>query len=330
MTTVISLQPIYQFVLIALIIIGSIKYLKYRGFFTDDDQSVFDKLVTELALPAVIFSSLAKLEFSISTIAPACVLFITLLLALIIAYIFCRICKFSRPISGTIIMASGFGSTATMASPLIYELFSSQPDVIQKGLTIGTLGSAIPFFTLGVIIASYFGAQYAEREVRISDTLKNFFMTPIFISFIVGILVAFLLQEFHIPGTVYFVDIFTNFFTIISVSMNLLIWIALGLMLRPIKIKFIIPILFVIICIKMLFEPIVATLLSTSLGLSLITQNLLILENAMPSGAIAAVLASRYGCDSSLAGWLIVGTYVISLITMPLVFMALQINCIFS
>jgi malate permease and related proteins len=325
MTSVISLQPIYQFVLIALIIIGSIKYLKYKGFFTDNDQSVFDKLVTELALPAVIFSSLAKLDFSISTIAPACVLFVTLLITLILAYIFCRFCKFSPPISGTIIMAAGFGSTATMASPLIYEFFSSQPDVIQKGLTIGTLGVAFPFFTLGVLIASYFGAQNTEREVRISDTLKKFFMTPIFISFIVGILLAFLLQEFRIPGTVYFVDIFTNFFTIINVSINLLIWIALGLMLRPIKIKFFIPILFVIICIKMLFEPFIATFLATSLGLSLINQHLLILENAVPSGAIAAVLASRYGCDSSLAGWIIVGTYVASLITMPLVFMIYQV-----
>jgi len=38
----------------------------------------------------------------------------------------------------------------------------------------------------------------------------------------------------------------------------------------------------------------------------------------MPSGAIAAVVANRYGCDGPLEAGLVIATYIISLITIPL------------
>ena len=153
-------------------------------------------------------------------------------------------------------MISGFGSTATMASPILMDLFSSQAAVIEKGVTIGTLGVAFPFFTIGVIIASYYGAKETGKDVRISDTLKEFLATPIFISFIVGMVVALFLTRLQIPGAEGFSDVFTHFFTIINLSLNLLIWIAIGLMLRPVKLKFFLPLLLIVISIKLLFEPV--------------------------------------------------------------------------
>jgi predicted permease len=41
---------------------------------------------------------------------------------------------------------------------------------------------------------------------------------------------------------------------------------------------------------------------------------------AMPSGAIAAVIADRYGCDGKLAAAIVIGTYLLSLVTLPLTF----------
>jgi predicted permease len=39
----------------------------------------------------------------------------------------------------------------------------------------------------------------------------------------------------------------------------------------------------------------------------------------MPSGAIAAVVAGRYGCDGALASALVIATYIVSLATIPIV-----------
>jgi hypothetical protein len=321
MTENISFIPIYQFVIIALMIVVIIRILKWKGVFTDKDQPVFDKLVTELAVPAVIFSIFATYDFSADTLFPAGILFLTLISALVLSYIICRLCHFPPKVTGTIVMISAFGSTATMASPILMNLFSSQTAVIEKGLTIGTIGVAFPFFTIGVLIASHFGAQDTGKEVRIADTLKEFLGTPIFLSFVAGLVVALVMTRFQIPGAGGFTDIFTHFFTIINLSLNLLIWIAIGLMLRPVKITYFLPLFLLVICIKLLFEPTIATYFAVSAGVSLINQQILLLESSVPSGAIAAVLASRYGCDSSLAGWMVVGTYLVSLITIPLVFL---------
>lgn len=317
----ISLLPVYQFVIIALIIVGIVKVLKWKEIFSDLDQPVFDKIVTELALPAVIFSIFATYDFSVDTLLPAGILFATLIAALVFAFIICNLCHFPPKVTGTIVMVAGFGSTATMGSPLLIEFFSSQPAILEKGLTIGTLGVAFPFFTVGVIIASYFGTKESAKEVRISDTLKEFLGTPIFISFIAGLAAALILMHFHIPGAGIFTDLFTEFFTIIDLSLNLLVWISIGLMIRPITPKAFLPLFLIVAGIKLLFEPLFATLFAIALGEPLITQQLLLLLNAVPSGAIAAVLASRYGCDRSLAGWMVVGTYLVSLVTIPVIFL---------
>lgn len=46
---------------------------------------------------------------------------------------------------------------------------------------------------------------------------------------------------------------------------------------------------------------------------------ILLIEAAMPSGTVAAVLADRYGCDGSIASALVIATYGLSLLTIPLI-----------
>lgn len=312
---------IYQFVIIALLIVGIVRVLKWRGLFSDSDLPVFDKIVTEIAVPAIIFSVFATAKFTPDTLLPSAILFLVLIIALGISYAVCRLCRCSYGVTGTVVMIAGFGSTATMANPLLQYLFISQPGIIDRGFIIGTLGVAFPFFTLGVLIASYFGAKEAGKDVRISDTLRDFLGTPIFISFIAGGAVALFLMYFQVPGGQAFFDIFTHFFTILSLSLGLLIWIAIGLMLRPIPLRVFLPVFGMVIAIKLLFEPFAATLLAVTAAQPLVMQQVLLLLSAVPSGAVASVLASRYGCDSSLAGWMVVGTYLACLLTIPLVFL---------
>jgi malate permease and related proteins len=320
MTGSLPMYPVYQFIIIALVVVAVVRLLKRKGIFGDLDQPVFDKIVTELAVPAVIFSIFATYNFSPETLFPALILFCILIIALVVAYIVCRIFRFDSKLTGTIVLLSGFGSTATMAGPLFMELYPSHPEITAMGNTIGTLGVAFPFFSLGVIIASWFGAKAAGEDVRITKTLKEFLATPIFISFIAGALVAVLLMHFHVPGADAFVDIFSHFFTIINLSLNLFIWIAIGLMIRPMSWKIFAPLFIIVIIIKLLFSPVLAIFFATSAGVPLLIQQILLLESAVPSGIIAAVLASRYGLDGSLAGWMVVGTFLMSLLTIPLVF----------
>ena len=56
-------------------------------------------------------------------------------------------------------------------------------------------------------------------------------------------------------------------------------------------------------------------------GLPAFERGVAVILAAMPSGAIAGVVADRYGCDGKLAAAIIVCTYVISLVTLPLIIM---------
>jgi len=131
------------------------------------------------------------------------------------------------------------------------------------------------------------------------------------------------LGYFQVPGVDIFNDIFTHFFTVISLSLSLFVWFAIGLMLRPVKIRYFLPLFLIVVGVKLFFEPLVVSGLVISVVSPLVVKQILLLDGAMPSGAIAAVIASRYGCDRSLAGWIVVGTYLVSLVTIPLLFMGL-------
>lgn len=310
--------PLIQMVITFLLIVGIIRLLKWRGVFNDSHQPVFDRLVTELALPAVIFAGVATISFRSDWIFPALIIFIALMICILIIYGICRAFRLPAKTTGTLVMVGAFGSTATFAVPLLGNIFGGGSEAVAQGITIGTLGVALPFFTLGVLIAFYFGRKEEDTGHSILSILRDFLSTPIFIAFLLGVFVSVILSHYPVPGSVVFMDIFTGFFEVIKHSVDLLVWIAIGLLLKPVILKKFLPLLALVVLMKMIVQPTLALFLPYAAGLSPLTQQIILIESAMPSGAIAAVLSSRYGCDGPLAAALVVATYLISLVTIPL------------
>jgi predicted permease len=310
--------PLIELAITFLVIVGIIRLLKWRGVFNDSHQSVFNRLVTELALPAVIFESVATISFRSEWVFAALIIFISLIVCIGIIYGICRAFQFPARTTGALVMVGAFGSTATFAIPLLTSIFGAGSEAVRQAVTIGTLGVALPFFTLGVLIAVYFGGK--EKDTNRSDLaiLKDFLSTPIFIAFLLGVVVSLIISHYPVPGSAVFTDIFMGFFEVIKHSADLLVWIAIGLMLKPVKLKKFLPLLGLVVLMKMIVQPALALFLPHAVGLPPLTQHIILIESAMPSGAIAAVLADRYGCDGPLAAALVVTTYLISLVTIPL------------
>lgn len=315
-----SFLPLDQFVLVTFLVIGVVRFLHWRGIFTDDYQPVFDRLVTELALPAIIFLAVVTTTVSPEMVVPAIILFAGLITALCIAWGICRALHLPPKTTGTLVMVSGFGSIATMAIRLVTTTFLMVPQAYAHAEFIGTFGVGLPFFTIGVLISSYFGSYDEHGHGHIIRVLKEFLTTPIFIAFCLACIISVLLSSYQIPGADVFTDIFTHFFTIIYNSVLLLIWISIGLLLRPMRARYLLPFLVLTAGIKLLIEPALVMGYTQVAGVSYVTSVLLLFEAAIPSGALAAVMASRYGCNGPLAGWLVMGTYLLSLVTVPFVF----------
>jgi len=287
--------PLVELVITFLVIVGIMRLLKLRGVFNDSHQSVFDRLVTELALPAVIFSGLTTLSFRYDWIYPSVILLVSLFICMLIIYGICRVFKLSAAKTGTLVIVGTFGSTSTFAVPLLQDIFGHTSIELSQGIMMGTVGVAIPFFTMGVLIADYFGRKQEDINHSKFAILKDFLSTPIFIAFLLGIAVSAITSYYPVAGSSAFREIFTGFFDVIRHSLELLVWVAIGLMLKPVGLKKFIPLLIMVVVVKMIIQPVLAFSLPYAAGLSGLTYQIMLIEAAMPSGAIAAVLANRYG-----------------------------------
>jgi len=309
------LYPLLKSVAIFFLLVLFIQLLKRQGIFNDSHQPVFNRLVTELALPVVIFSTLAASRVHADQILAAFVMFLSIAACCFLAYIACRAMKLSYGKTGALIMLAGIGSTSTMAYPLIRQTFGANSKALALGLIIGEFGACIPYFLIGVPITAWFGSRETSQSSEVWPVMKSFFVSPIFIAFLLGLIVS----QIPVASALMSGGFFTTFFGYFANGLEILVAVSLGLMLRPIDIRPIFLAFLLVVCLKLFFKPVFVLAGATTLGLSLLATEILVIEAAMPSGAIAAVVAGRYGCDGALASAMVIATYIVSLATIPLV-----------
>ncbi len=308
------IYPLLKSITIFFILVVFIQMLKLKGVFNNSHQPVFNRLVTELALPVIIFSTLSVSSIKISQILSAGIMLASIIICCLIAYIICRALRLSYRVTGSMVMLAGFGSTSTLAYPLIKQTFAGNTEAMALGLMIGEFGVCIPFFTIGVIIAAYFGGRAEMKKPDVIPVIRDFFSSNIFIACMLGIIVS------QIPAASAFMKIrfWTDFFGYFNNGLEILVAISIGLMLKPIKVRDILPLLIVIVLLKLFVQPLLVKGGAGAAGLSSLPSEILVIEAAMPSGAVAAVIADRYGCDGPLASTIVIATYLVSLLTIPL------------
>lgn len=81
------------------------------------------------------------------------------------------------------------------------------------------------------------------------------------------------------------------------------------------------PAIIALLCINLVAEPLIALAGAHLLNLPKLEEQILVIEAAMPAGAVAAVIAARYECDGKLASALTIAMYVLSLGTIPLIYL---------
>lgn len=309
-----QLYPLLKSVAIFFILVLFIHLLKRRRIFNDSHQPVFNRLVTELALPMTIFSTLAVSTIHSAQLLSAAVMFVSIMICCLLAYLACRAMKLPWSVTGSLVLLAGFGSTSTLAYPLIRQTFGTNTEAMALGLLIGEFGVSIPFFTIGVLMTAYFGSREKMKTPDFGPVIKNFFVSPIFISFILGLAVC------QIPAAAAFMNkaFWSTFFGYFANGIEVLVAVSIGLMLRPVQIRHILPAFFIIVGLKLIFHPMLALYGASVASLSSLPTEILVIEAAMPSGAVAAVIADRYGCDGQLASTLVIATYIVSLLTIPL------------
>ncbi len=302
------------FILVALVLLTLL--LRNRSILSTEHQSLFSRLVTDFSLPALIFINLARRSFEVDKLLPALIMFITILIACSLGFAAGRILKMDRKSLGAFVLVSGWGSSSTLGYALIMQVFHNNHEAMQDALIISELGAGVPLFLLAIPVAMYFGREHADSKSVLSS-ISQFFLSPIFIALVLGIACSFLKLPWHDTA----MKTVSTLFNIIGASLEIFTAFAIGLMLKKIPVRQLLPPIAALFCINLICEPLIALAGAYLFGLPQLEEQVLVIEAAMPAGAVAAVIAARYGCNGALASALTIAMYVLSLATIPLIYL---------
>jgi len=289
-------------------------WLKRIGIITDQHRPLFGRLVTDFALPALIFSALAAQEPRMEILLAVTVMMLAVFCHLVLSYIIGRILHLERRQLGAFMLVAAFGSSATLGYALVTQIFSGNSAAVMDAVMISELGVGIPLFFVGVTVAMYFG----DREGgSVCSSIRSYLKSPIFIALIAGIAASFFLGGVKNPVW----DVIISILSMISLSLVIFVALGIALMLRWIPIRTIGILACATVILTLILQPLIALYLSDLIHLAPTEIDILVLETAMPSGMVAAVLSDRYGCDGELASVLVIATYLFSLVTLPVIMM---------
>jgi len=289
------------FVILIMIFLGY--FLKRIDLLNTKDIDVLNKLVFNVAMPCLIFSSLYSANLSNTldlAIMPVICLIVGTVSGLIV-FIILTFKNYSKKQKWSVVVPVVIGNTAFLGFPIVLGIFGQTALIRAIFYDIGT---PIFFLFLSIILMVNFGGTFKEVIKRIS-------CFPIIWAVIIGIAFNFL--------NISIGEIATDLIGYLAAMSVPLIMISLGLSLRFKGLFKNLKIASLVVVVKLLIAPIIALVLVNIFGLSGIESTVAIVEAAMPSGLISLVLAVTYKLDFNLTADCVIVTTIFSLITLPII-----------
>jgi predicted permease len=300
-------------VLVAIILIAV--FLKHLKLIRSEHAPVFSKLVTTLTLPALIFHSLAHATLYWEYVLLALVMVGAEVLSLILAWLIGKRLRLESPQLGSFMLVSGFGSSALLGYALIGQIFPGNTAAITEAVLITEVGVGPALFTIGTMIAMYYGSNGADTRARIMAAL-GFFKSPICCAVVAGI--AWTSLDLPVRGMI--LDPVFQSLQILSSANTLMVALTVGVVLQFSEMRAVMTMAFFACLLKLVLKPVMVWLPTLAMDLHTWQVEILVLEAAMPSALLTVVLANTYGCDARLASKLVFATTMAGIATIIVMF----------
>jgi predicted permease len=265
--------------------------------------ALFAKLVSQVTLPATILVYLVAKPIPWGDIQLAGLMFLAEAICLALAWLIGRALGLDHPRLGSLMLTAGFGSSALLGYALVAEVYPGQAQAIVDAVVISEIGVGPPLFTVGVMVAIYFGSAKVGAGQRVSAALA-FFRSPIFFAVAAGLLLSSVGLPRHNPVVASILD----GLRVVAGANTLAVALTVGLVLRLNVLSAGIGLVAAVCLIKLVAAPLLVWLPLSLVDLPELGKNILVLEAAMPSALLGVVLAKRYGCDGPLAAKLAFST----------------------
>jgi predicted permease len=280
---------------------------KYIG---EDVQNAISKIVIKISLPVLVIMSLTKNGLDSNKITNSIMLigvsFVSIAIMYFIGYMSGRFFKLDKNKAAAHECMSAFGNVVFLGYPLIQSLLG------DDALFYAALYAMVNDFfvwTLGM----YRITNGVKSEKGMIKNLKNM-INPSTIAFFISFIMMIFSLKF--TGTA---EEVLNYIGSVTTPLSMLF---IGMSLARINIKNLlgrIP-LFVLVFIKMIIIPMLLILLFRYIEFERTPATVLILQVAMPTQTLLAILASEYGGDVEYASEGIFISSVTAIFTLPFIY----------
>jgi hypothetical protein len=300
---------------VIIILIGFVMLLRKFGVLKREDGLLFSKLVVQVTLPVTIFLILShakNLEMDYFIIS--LYIFLGEIMALFLVWLIGRQLAISRRELGSLMLVSAFGSSALLGYVVVAQIFPSSMIALSEAVVISELGVGVGLFTIGTMVAIYFGENNSVEQTPWKSFL-TFLKSPIFLSIVLGLSYSYLKLPIEEEG-------YKEFFKALSFISNantFFVVLTVGVLLEFSNIMNILKFVFVVLLFKLILAPLFIYFVASSLTLEAWQLEVAVIESAMPSAMLSVVLSARYGCDAKLASKLVFITTLFSMITITLI-----------
>ncbi len=297
------MSDVLSTIIVILVMIFLGYFLKRIDLLNTKDIDVLNKLVINVAMPCLIFSSLYGADLSSITslaIMPLITLTVGAISGLIV-FIVLSIRGYSKKQKWGAIVPVALGNTAFLGFPMILGVFG-QSALIRA--IFSDMGTLIMFLSLSIILMINFGGT-------VKEVAKSILGFPVLWASILGIGFNLLnIQIGYIPS---------NVIDYLAAAAIPVIMISLGVSLQFKGLKDNIKVASLDAVVKLLIAPLIALISVSLLGVSGINNTVAIIQAAMPSGMLTLVLAVNYNLDFNLSADCAIVTTIFSLITLPII-----------
>jgi predicted permease len=288
-----------------LLLVGIGVVLRRFGVLRREDSKVLNGVIVYVALPALIFTSVAAAPLSFELLRAAGVAWAVSLVGLSVAWEIARTLRLPARTAGGFVLAATLGNTGYLGYPIVQALLG--PGALPAAVFYDVFGTVAVLFTLGIAVA----ARYGEHEGRI-NVLKELFTFPAMIALLVALAFRFVPLPVAVSATV--MD-----WTGIAAKMAVpLIMVSLGISLDLSALRGSLAPLGALAGVKLLLLPAIAV------AIAVMTKDtggvrVLALQAGMPSMMLALVVGERFKLDTAFIAGAILVTTVCCLATIPLV-----------
>jgi predicted permease len=304
-------------ILAVVVVIGAIA-AKFRVF-TSDSKDVLSRIIFNISLPLMLFTNFFRLEATPRLIANSLTVLaisgFVILFLLIIGWLSTRIFRLKNAEAAVFKTHSMFGNTIFLGFPLITALYG------YEGLLYASmfqLVSSILMWTVGVIILSHGnGISWKKSLIKV--------VNPNTIATLIGL--AFFLLTIKLP------DVILKPMTDLGAANTWLSMLYIGAMLVFSNVAGMLRKkgLYIISFNRLVLGPalLIAIFYIAGSVAGLAPDNLvtsvIILEASMPCMATVVIMAKEFGSDDALAVGNVFVSTIFSILTLPLVVMALSL-----